>query len=223
MCYWQAPITVFVVLLSLSSVAIAPILLLRNHFEWWADAYLISALFWFGAMHALALAFRRRLVLADSTAVTTFGYLTGNVAVISSFVATEAHADSGALYGDHLALAARLFWGCVAVFGIAQLAVLQRYLGILRSDLQRSDRRRLAGYQIGNGAGIALLAYGLGVCISGSTGGGRHHIALIAVIAVAFGLQLILAIRPAVKVGSNEVGRSRGLRPVKVPVQVHSG
>lgn len=222
LCYWQAPVTAFTALLSLSSLAVVPILLLRDHFEHWADAYLISALAWFGAMHALGLAFRRRLLLPDSTAATTLGYLFGNVAVITSYAVANAHSDSNLLYGGNLGVPARSFWACIALFGIAQLAVLQRYLAVLRSDMQRSDRRRLAGYQIGNGAGIATLAYGLGVAVSGSTGSGNHHVALILIIAVAFGVQLVVAVRPAaVKVRSDQFGRGRGLRSIKVPVQIH--
>jgi hypothetical protein len=222
LCYWHAPITVFVALLAVSSISVAPIMLLRDHFEYWADAYLIAALAWFGAMRALAVAFRRRLLLSDSTGGITIAYIVGNVAVIASFIA--AHNNGGLQLGGRISVDERVFWACIAVFGIMQLAAIQRYLTVLRSDRHRTDRRRLLGYQIGNAAGLGTLAYGLGVAISGNSGDTLHHAALIAVVGVAFAVQLAVASRPrTVKVGSDQVGGSRGLRPIKVPVQVHSG
>jgi hypothetical protein len=222
LCYWHAPITVFVALLAVSSIAVAPIMLLRDHFEYWADAYLVSALAWFGAMHALAIAFRRRLLLPDDTTASTLMFVGGNVAVISSYVANGGGGNS--LLGGDLGVGARVFWAFIAVFGIAQLAVIQKYLGLLRSDFERTDRRRLLGYQIGNAAGMATLAYALGVAIGGDGSNTSHHVALVAVVGVAFAVQLAVASRPrTVKVGSDEVGRGRGLRPIKVPVKVHSG
>ncbi len=198
--WWESPITLTTILLSVGNLALIPMIFWRS-VSWWALAYMLSYMTFAGALGFFIQALKRR----QCGGPLPRNWIRNHV-VAPNAVGTAAawyfFVNSGALHNPQLLLQdsthqwvtvhAVAFWltaDAVGFYGFARIAIL---LVKLRADPRRGDSRKIDVYLFSSTAGMTLCLVGALVAL--------HHqmtatilVVIIVLLALAFGPQVLMS------------------------------
>ena len=209
--WWESPITLTTILLSVGNLALLPMIFWRS-VTWWALAYMLSYMAFASALGFFIQALKRR----QCGIPLPHNWIRNHV-VAPNAVGTAAawyfFVNSGALHNPQLLLQdsthqwvtvhALAFWitvDAVGFYGFARIAIL---LVKLRADPRRGDSRKIDVYLFSSTAGMALCLAGALVALHhqiGALGEGLCRLTassilavIIALLALAFGPQVFMS------------------------------